>query len=68
MELTAEEQKNWNSFNSMFSRGRKYPERINQIIKMSAEDKSLREIKKEVGGAVEIITETRMKARRRGII
>jgi hypothetical protein len=68
MELTEQEIKNCEIFN----RTKKYQvnktERVSKIIAMFLAGKQQKEIKKEVGGDTTIVSETLMKARRRGII
>ena len=67
MELSAEERARWEEFKTKHSREKRFPGRAEKIIEMSKAGASLTEISGEVGGAFEIISETRSRARRRGM-
>lgn len=67
IELSETEKNNW--MEQMRSRrGIDKTGRVQKIIELSREGKTLKEIQREVGGAFEIITETRMRARRQGLL
>ena len=72
MELTEEERARWKQFKEQCSKKEKIKNdmktaREGRIVELSRRGASIRQIKEEVGGAGEIIMETRMGARRKGM-
>lgn len=66
MELSNAEQIRWNEFSIKNRRAKLYPDRDAQVIKLSNDGMSIKEIQGEIGSNYGYITEVRRKARREG--